>query len=215
MSDLTRAEIEEFWASWLDVNRRAEASGDWRVMAEWYAQDATYGWMYAPDEHFMAVGRDQIRDWAIGIEMDGLDGWHYDYVCTVIDEQKSMIVGFWKQRSGILKDDADPSAGEFEILGLGGSWFGVERQVGGEDDGLVKIAWQRDWFDMPSTAHTFMEIIKADKAPDTLLKRMSVAGHGVPGHYHHDELPSTVWPPPVERGDHLTQAAPSTPGATA
>ena len=27
----------------------------------------------------MAVGRDQIRDWAIGIEMDGFDGWHYDY----------------------------------------------------------------------------------------------------------------------------------------
>ena len=35
----------------------------------------------------MAVGRDQIRDWAIGIEMDGLDGWHYDYVCTMIDDQ--------------------------------------------------------------------------------------------------------------------------------
>ena len=31
-------------------------------MAEWYAQDATYGWMYSVDEHFMAVGRDQIRD---------------------------------------------------------------------------------------------------------------------------------------------------------
>lgn len=200
MSDLSgplsRAEIEEFWESWLDVNRRAEKSGDWRVMAEWYAQDATYGWMYAPDEHFMAVGRDQIRDWAIGIEMDGLDGWHYDYVCTVIDEQKAMIVGFWKQRSGIL-DDAGK---EYEILGLGGSWFGVGRT----DEG-VKIVWQRDWFDMPSTAHTFLQIIQAGKAPDTLLQRMSVSGHGVPGHYHHDELPSTVWPPPVEAGQYVTQ----------
>jgi hypothetical protein len=58
---------------------------------------------------------------------------------------------------------------------------------------------------MPSTAHTFLEIVSAGKAPDTLLKRMSVAGHGVPGHYHYDELPSTVWPPPVERGDYITQ----------
>src|SRR5690349_989592 len=213
MSDLTRAEIEEFWDSWLDINRQAEGTGDWRVMAEWYAEDATYGWMYSPDEHFMAVGRDQIRDWAIGIEMDGLDGWHYDYQCTLIDEQKAMVLGFWKQRSGIT-DDA--TGKEYEILGLGGSWFGVERQTSGPDEGKLKFAWQRDWFDMPSTAHTFLEIIKAGKAPDTLLKRMSVTGHGVPGHYHLDELPSTVWPPPVERGDYVTQAAaPTNDGVTA
>ena len=199
MSDLTRDEIQEFWDAWLATNREAERSGDWRTLADHYAEDATYGWMYSPDEHFMAVGRDQIRDWAIGIEMDGLDGWHYDYQAAVIDEQKAMIVGFWKQKSGILDDEGQ----EYEILGLGGSWFGVERQASGE----VMIAWQRDWFDMPSTAHTFMEILKANKAPETLLKRMSVAGHGVPGHYHYKDIPSPVWPPPVERGDYIEQKA--------
>jgi len=204
MTDLTRAEIEEFWETWLDINRQAEKSGDWRVMADWYAEDATYGWMYSVDEHFMAVGRDQIRDYAIGIEMDGFDGWHYDYVCTMVDEQKSMVLGFWKQRSGIVNDE---TGGEYEILGIGGSWFGLERQVGGADDGKIKFAWQRDWFDMPSTAHTFMEILKANKAPETLLKRMSVAGHGVPGHYHYKDIPSSVWPPPVERGDFIEQEA--------
>ncbi|MEU6748839.1 hypothetical protein ABZ914_21690 [Spirillospora sp. NPDC046719] len=213
MSDdggLTRAEIEEFWDSWLAINREAERTGDWRVMAEWYAEDATYGWMYGPDEHFMAVGRDQIRDWAIGIEMDGLDGWHYDYQVTVIDEKKSMIVGFWKQKSGITND---ATGAEYEILGIGGSWFGVERQAAGADAGQIKIAWQRDWFDMPSTVHTFMEIINSGKAPETLLKRMKVAGHGVPGHYHYDEMPSTLWPPPVERGDFITQAPKDAPEA--
>ena len=199
---LTRAEIEEFWDSWLDINRQAEASGDWRVMAEWYAEDATYGWMYSVDEHFMAVGRDQIRDWAIGIEMDGLDGWHYDYQATIMDEKNQMVVGFWKQKSGIV-DDA--TGEEFEILGIGGSWFGSERQVGGADDGQLKIAWQRDWFDMPSTAHTFMAIVGAGKAPDTLLKRMSVAGLDVPGHYRLADIPSPVWPPPVEAGKYITQ----------
>ncbi len=202
-STLSRDEIEEFWESWLEINREAERTGDWRVMADHYAEDANYGWMYSHDEHFMAVGREQIREWAIGIEMDGLDGWHYDYVCTLIDEKKSMVLGFWKQRSGILNDETGE---EYEILGLGGSWFGVERQTTGADAGQIKIAWQRDWFDMPSTAHTFMEIIKAGKAPDTLLKRMSVAGHGVPGHYHLKDIPSPVWPPPVERGDFVTQA---------
>lgn len=199
---LTRAEIEEFWESWLDINRKVEASGDWRPMAEWYAEDATYGWMYHPDEHFMAVGRDQIRDWAIGIEMDGLDGWHYDYQCTMIDEPKGMVLGFWKQRSGILDDDGR----EYEIIGIGGSWFGLERQTEGADAGQIKIAWQRDWFDMPSTIQTFMGIVEAGKAPDTLLKRMSVAGLKVPGHYRYQDLPATLWPPPVERGDYITQA---------
>jgi len=202
---LTRAEIDEFWETWLEVNREAERIGDWRIMAEWYAEDATYGWMYSVDEHFMAVGRDQIRDYAIGIEMDGFDGWHYDYVCTMVDEQKSMVLGFWKQRSGIVNDE---TGGEYEILGIGGSWFGLERQVGGADDGRIKFAWQRDWFDMPSTAHTFVEIIKADKAPDTLLKRMSVSGLDVPGHYRYQDIPSSVWPPPVERGDYIEQKAP-------
>jgi hypothetical protein len=210
MSDLTaplsRAEIEEFWATWLQINRDVEAAGDWRPMAEWYAEDATYGWMYHPDEHFMAVGRDQIRDWAIGIEMDGLDGWHYDYVCTMIDEQKSMVLGFWKQRAGIVDDSTGK---EFEILGIGGSWFGLKRVTEGADAGKIKIDWQRDWFDLPSTGHTFVEILKSGKAPDTLMKRLEVTGHGVPGHYHYADMPSTLWPPPVERGDYVTQVAPA------
>jgi hypothetical protein len=201
--DFNRAELEEFWESWLEINREAERTGDWRVMAEHYAEDASYGWMYSVDEHFMAVGRDQIRDWAIGIEMDGFDGWHYDYVATVMDEKNGMVVGFWKQRSGIIDDETGK---EFEILGIGGSWFGIERQTSGADAGQLKIAWQRDWFDMPSTTHTFMQILKSGKAPDTLLKRMQVFGHDVPGHYHLEDIPSPVWPPPVEEGKFLQQS---------
>ena len=193
-----RAEIEEFWDSWLDINREAEQRGEWGIMADWYAEDATYGWMYTPDEHFMAVGRDQIRDWAIGLEMAGLEGWHYDYQATVIDERTGMVVGFWKQKSGIV-DDA--TGQEFEILGIGGSWFGVERQA----DGRLQFGWQRDWFDLGSTAHTFLAIAASGKAPQGLLDRMSLNGMEQPGHYRLGDLPSAVWPPPVERGDFVTQ----------
>ena len=202
---LSRAEIEEFWESWLQVNRDAERTGDWRVMADWYAEDATYGWMLTPDEHFMAIGREQIRDWAIGIEMDGFDGWHYDYLATVIDDRTGMVVGFWKQRSGIT-DDA--TGREFEVPGIGGSWFGIERQADGPDAGAAKIAWQRDWFDFGAMAHTMGEVLKSGKAPDSLHARLKVFGHDVPGHYHAAELPSPVWPPPVERGDFVSQEAP-------
>src|SRR5437870_867072 len=92
-----------------------------------------------------------------------------------------------------------------EIEEFWDSWLAINRQTEGPDAGLLKFAWQRDWFDMPSTAHTFLSIIQAGKAPETLLKRMSVTGLDVPGHYRHRDLPSSAWPPPVERGDHLTQ----------
>ena len=197
---LSRDEIEAFWETWLEVNREAERLGDWKIMAEWYAEDATYGWMYTPDEHFMAVGRKEIRELAIGQEMAGLDGWHYDYQATLIDERTQMVVGFWEQRSGIVDDETGK---EFEILGIGGSWFGVERQA----DGELKFAWQRDWFDLGSTAHTFLALAASGKAPQPLLDRMAVDGRSQPGHYPLDELPSPVWPPPVERGDFITQEA--------
>ena len=76
--------------------------------------------MYTPDEHFMAVGREEIRAYALGTEMAGLDGWHYDYMATVMDEQAGMVIGFWKQKAGI----DDEHGHEYEILGIGGSWFG-------------------------------------------------------------------------------------------
>jgi hypothetical protein len=198
---MTREEMDAFWAAWLEANREAEAKRDWSVLAEHYAEDATYGWMYTPDEHFMAVGRQQIREWALGTEMAGLDGWHYDYTATVMDETTGMVVGFWKQRAGIV-DDA--TGEEYEILGIGGSWFGLAPAPGGG----LEIAWQRDWFDLGSTAHTFLSLAGSGKAPQGLLDRMSLDGMKQPGHYRLADLPSTVWPPPVAQGEHITQEAP-------
>ena len=186
---LTRAQLQAFWADWLAANREAERRGEWSLLADWYAQDATYGWMYTPDEHFMAVGREEIRKYAVGTEMAGLEGWHYDYQATVMDETNGMIVGFWKQRSGI----ADDAGAEYEVLGLGGSWFGVEADAAGKPH----FAWQRDWFDLGSTAHTFLAILSAGKAPQGLVDRMSLHGPSQPCHYSLATLPAPVWPPPV------------------
>ncbi len=190
---LTRAEMDEFWQRWLAANREAERLADWGVLAEHYAEDATYGWMYTPDEHFMAMGREEIRRFALGTEMAGLDGWHYDYVATVMDDTTGMVVGFWKQRAGIDDDEGR----EYEILGIGGSWFGLGRNETGE----VHIAWQRDWFDLGSTAHTFLSIVSANRASQGLLARMSLDGMAQPGHYRLADLPSTVWPPVVDTSE--------------
>jgi hypothetical protein len=194
---MRREQIDELWQRWLSANRDAERSGDWGLLADFYAEDASYGWMYTPDEHFMAMGREEIRRYALGTEMQGLDGWHYDYVCTVVDDRADMVVGFWRQRAGIVDDRTGE---EFEIRGIGGSWFGVQEGPDG-----AEFAWQRDWFDLGSTATTFLAIAGSGKAPQGLLDRMSVNGKEQPGHYTYDELPSTLWPPPVERGDFITQ----------
>ena len=201
---MQREDMEAFWASWQAANRTAEEEKDWGPLADFYAEDATYGWMYTPDEHFMAVGREQIREWALGVEMAGLDGWHYDYVATVMDEKAAMVIGFWKQKAGILDDDGK----EFEVLGIGGSWFGLQEAGAG-----FEIAWQRDWFDLGSVAHTFLAVAGSGKAPQGLLDRMGLDGRTQPGHYPLADLPSSVWPPPVESGQHVTQAPAGTEGA--
>ncbi|MPY98108.1 MAG: nuclear transport factor 2 family protein [Actinophytocola sp.] len=200
MAVATRASLDEFWTRWLEANRVAERERNWGQLAEFYAADATYGWMYTPDEHFMTVGRDEIRDYALGTEMAGLDGWHYDYVATVTDDVNDMVIGFWKQKSGILDEHGE----EYQITGIGGSWFGIGR----DDEGQLCFAWQRDWFDLGSTAHTFMTILQAGKAPQALRDRMSLNGMDQPGHYRLADLPSTVWPPLVDAGEFVTQEAP-------
>jgi hypothetical protein len=186
---MDRADMDTFWARWLEDNRAAERRRDWGLLADHYAEDATYGWMYTPDEHFMAMGREEIRAYALGNEMAGLDGWHYDYAATVMDESNGMVVGFWKQRAGI----EDESTGrDYEILGIGGSWFGLVEAANG-----LEIGWQRDWFDLGSTAHTFLSLAGSGKAPQPLLDRMGLDGLSQPGHYKLADLPSTVWPPVV------------------
>ena len=196
---MNRRDMEAFWAHWLDINRTAEREQDWRPLADVYAEAATYGWMYTPDEHFMAVGRDQIREWALVNEMAGMEGWHYDYVATVMDDVNAMVIGFWKQKAGITDDHTGQ---EYEVQGIGGSWFGLAASGPG---GALEIAWQRDWFDLGSTATTYLSIVGSGKAPQGLLDRMRQNSKEQPGHFTPADLPSTVWPPPVEAGELTTQ----------
>ena len=104
---------------WLEANRRAQEAGDWRGMAELFTVDATYGWNMGPREEFMAVGSDEIREIALGMEMGGLDGWTYPYQKVLIDEHQGEVIGLWKQ----VADAKRPDGSAYEVAGLGGSWF--------------------------------------------------------------------------------------------
>ena len=100
MPSLPREQLEDFVERWLEANREAERTGDWRGLADFYTDDATYGWNIGPKEDVMCVGIDEIRDIALGQEMEGLEGWRYPYQRVVIDDKIGEVVGFWKQIAG-------------------------------------------------------------------------------------------------------------------
>ena len=105
------------------ANQDAEEAGDWKPLADFYTEDATYGWNIGPKEDVMCVGRDEIRDVALGLEMEGLENWVYEYQKVLIDEKQGEIVGFWKQ----IVNKADGTRDE--IYGIGGSWFRLNDQL--------------------------------------------------------------------------------------
>lgn len=185
MPTFPRAELEEMVQRWLQANRDAEAAGDWRPMAELYTEDATYGWSYGPDTDFMAVGRDEIRDIALGTEMGGLDGWQYPYEEVLIDEAKGQVVGFWRQ----VADATRPDGRNYEVAGIGGSWFRYA--------GNYQWSWQRDWFDFGNAAAVFMEMLGAGALSDGMTQRMHEAMKpGRPCYYPAFEGPVQLWEVP-------------------
>ncbi len=186
MAGYPRAEMEEMVERWLQANRDAEAAGDWAPMAELYTESATYGWNYGPKENFMAVGRDEIRDIALGLEMGGLGGWQYPYQEILIDEVKGHVVGFWRQIADATRADGS----HYEVAGIGGSWF---RYGGG-----FQWSWQRDWFDYGNAAAVFLEMIGDGTLSEGMTARMnrSLQPGQLPGHYPFAETPVGLWEVP-------------------
>jgi hypothetical protein len=187
MTSFPRAQLEEWVERWLQVNRDAEAAGDWKPMADFYTDDATYGWNIGPKEDVMCLGKAEIRDIALGLEMEGLEGWKYPYQRVVIDDKQGEVVGFWKQ---VVTDPDDSSAPAREIYGIGGSWFRLENV-----DGEPKIAWQRDFFDFGHVQKLYLDLMTAGKLSKGMQQRIqrSLAGEQLPGYYPLGEAPVPIW----------------------
>ena len=177
----SREELDDWVQRWLQANKDGEAAGDWKNLAEFYTDDATYGWNIGPKEDVMCIGKDEIRDVALGLEMEGLENWVYEYQKVLIDEKQNEVVGFWKQ----IVNKGDGSRDE--IYGIGGSWFRL-------DDQLL-IEWQRDFFDFGHVAYMFGQLIGSGDLTPTMQKRIerSVAGEKLPGYYPLGESPVPIW----------------------
>lgn len=177
----SRAQLDEWVERWLQANKDAEKAGDWKPLADFYTDDATYGWNIGPKEDVMCVGKNEIRDVALGLEMEGLENWVYEYQKVLVDEKLGEIVGFWKQ----IVNKSDGTQGE--IYGIGGSWFRLNDQL--------KIEWQRDFFDFGHVSKMFMQLIESGDLSEGMQKRIerSVAGEKLPGYYPLGEAPVPIW----------------------
>src|SRR6478752_4185916 len=181
MPSLPREDLDKWVEQWLQANRDCEKAGDWKPLADFYTDDATYGWNIGPKEDVMCVGKDQIRDVALGLEMEGLENWVYEYQKVLVDEKLGEIVGFWKQI--VNKSDGTKD----EIYGIGGSWFRLNSNL--------LIEWQRDFFDFGHVQKAFLKLIESGDLTPTMQKRIerSLAGEKLPGYYPLGQAPVPIW----------------------
>ena len=168
-----RAELEQMVEKWLEANIASERAGDWsRHLSEMYAEDAVYSWNVGPDQEFVANGRKEIHDIAIGYQMKGFEGWEYPYHDIVIDEKRGMVIGFWRQVSPAKRKDGSPVA----IEGIGGSWF----LYGGN----YQWKWQRDFFDMGNAKDCFFQLAGQGLLSPIVKEKIHrmAKGEMLPGH---------------------------------
>ena len=183
MAALPREQLEDWVERWLEANRDAEKAGDWKPLADFYTDDATYGWNIGPKEDVMCVGVDEIRDIALGLEMDGLEGWSYPYQKVLIDDKHRRdrrLLEAGRQQVRRRRSD--------EIYGIGGSWFRL--------DGDCKIEWQRDFFDFGHVSVLYLDLMEAGELSAQGCRSGSnaaLAGEKLPGYYPLGTSPVPIW----------------------
>ncbi len=161
-----REELEEMVRRWLEANRASENTRDWNHLAPFYTDDATYLWTVGPGEEFVAEGKDQIAEWAVGEQMAGFAGWTYPYQQVLIDEKQGEVVGFWKQVSPYKRSNGSV----IEVDGIGGSWFRYA--------GNYKWSWQRDFFDLLCVFSAFAEIAGQGNLSPEVKKKLHEKARG-------------------------------------
>jgi hypothetical protein len=169
-----REELETMVERWLSANRDSERAGDWvKSLGNMYAEDAEYSWNMGPNREFIARGRKEIEDWALGAHMEGFEEWRYPYDKIIIDDKQGEVIGIWRQVAPVKRDDGS----EYEVSGLGGSWF----RYGGN----YQWAWQKDFFDLGNVKALFMELAADGKLEPPVKKKLSRLARGLslPGVY--------------------------------
>lgn len=173
MPEYPRAELEEMVERWLKANSQSEQDSNWaKHLGAMYTDEAEYRWNIGPNEEFVARGRKQIEDWALGAQMEGFEQWRYPYHRILIDEKLGEVIGLWRQVAPELREDGS----DYEVEGIGGSWF----RYGGN----YQWEWQRDFFDLGNVKALLFELAADGKLDPAVKQKISrlAKGQGLPGH---------------------------------
>jgi len=114
----------------------------------------------------MAVGREEIRTIAVGLEMRGLEGWTYPYQFTMIDDRQGLIIGSGSRSRTRPVRTVSP----YVVAGFGGSLFGYA-------DG--HFTWQRDFYDHMNVGTVFLEMAANGQLSAGMTERIETAMTGV------------------------------------
>jgi hypothetical protein len=147
MSAFSRKEMEEMVRRWLEVNDKAEREGDWRHLADLFAEDVIYGWE-TPNGKYEFNDRETVRETCVGVAMDPYQGWTYPYEKIVIDEHKGEVFATWWQTPPGAPARQDGS----EMKVIGASWF----KYGGD----YEWAEQMDMYDYASITNLIKECVE-------------------------------------------------------
>lgn len=181
MPEYPRHELETMVERWLAANKHSEQEGNWtRNLGAMYTEDAEYSWNMGPNQEFIARGRQEIEDWALGAHMEGLEKWRYPYDHILIDEKRGEVIGIWRQVAPVKRADGS----EYEVAGVGGSWF----RYGGN----YQWCWQRDFFDLGNVKAMFMELAADGQLEPSVKQRIRklARGQALPGVYPLHAAPS-------------------------
>jgi hypothetical protein len=184
-----REEIEEMLRRYMAANVKAEKDQDWKPIADFYTEDARYGWSVDQNEEVVLQGREEIRRVVMDLEMVGFggDGWMFPYQRHIIDTESGEVVGFYRYYTS--KRRADGSI--YEAKGIHGSWFHYA--------GNFKWDWQRDFLDYGNMRALMGEMMAAGELNPVIDDRFKTilklkAEGGMPeGHYPIDKGPFPLW----------------------
>ena len=167
MSQYSREELQAMVERWLEANRQAEREGDWiKHLGALYAEDAEYSWNMGPNREFIARGRQQIEQWALGAHMEGFEKCRYPYEKILIDEVQGEVIGICRQVAPVKRSDGS----DYEVAGVGGSWF----RYGGHG----QWCWQKDFFDLGNVKAMFMDLAADGKLEAQVRERLAKLARG-------------------------------------
>jgi hypothetical protein len=187
MPAFPRAEIQEMVDRFDRAMRKAEKTHDWTELGSFYTEDARYGWFLGYDEEVMLVGREAIANNVMGTEMDGFEGWTFEYIRSIIDEEQAEVVSFSPYVTGKFRKDGSP----YQISGFTGSWFHYA--------GNFQWSWQRDFVDVTNLRAGMGEMLNDGVLGDGIRKLREAraadpeAGFKLPGHYRAGKSPIPIW----------------------